>query len=118
MIATSYCLVIEISPERPVDPSPRPLPQGERGLLCAADRDGADPLRAERGEKSPSPPAGEGRGEGSLRSQRSSSLDHPVLEVLQHLARSVGAGGAHDAAAGVSTGAAHVEAVEGTAILA
>ena len=54
--------------DRSVDPSPRPLPQGERGLLFAGDRDGRNHLRAERGAKSPSPPAGEGWGEGSLHS--------------------------------------------------
>jgi tRNA modification GTPase len=50
---------------KPVDPSPRPLPQGERGLLFAADRAGPNPIRAERGNTPPSPLAGEGWGEGS-----------------------------------------------------
>jgi tRNA modification GTPase len=63
----------------PVDPSPRPLPQGERGFLFAADRDGLNHLRAERGTTSPSPLAGEGWGEGSLRSHQDHIIDDGLV---------------------------------------
>src|SRR5262249_4977186 len=50
----------------PVDPSPRPLPQGERESRFRAPRvSNQDPLDVQRKE-SPSPLEGEGRGEGSM----------------------------------------------------
>ncbi|MDQ7248937.1 error-prone DNA polymerase [Dongia sedimenti] len=56
---------LEDTPDGIFDPSPRPLPQGEREVLFRAPRvSNSDPLAVQRKE-SPSPLAGEGWGEGS-----------------------------------------------------
>src|SRR5690349_3462420 len=50
---------------KPVDPSPRPLPQGERGFFHAVATDDLGDLTRGARKQSPSPLAGEGWGEGS-----------------------------------------------------
>jgi error-prone DNA polymerase len=66
--------------DRPVDPSPRPLPQGERGVHFDAATDGLSILTREARKQSPSPLEGEGWGEGS-KTLSASKRNHPAIRL-------------------------------------